>query len=206
MITIIDYGLGNLGSVKNALDRLGVDSMISKSMNDIGKADGLILPGVGAAGEGMKNLKARRLDKIIRQEVSKGKPILGICLGMQLLMSKSEEGDVDCLSILRGTVQKFNIRLKIPQVGWNTVQVDDKCWLFKNIPQNNYFYFVHSYFCCLADKKTEIGMTEYGTKFCSVVQKNNIFGVQFHPEKSGDNGLNLLKNFTEITYEDNTGN
>ena len=206
MIVIIDYGLGNLGSVKNALDKLGVISLISKSINDIKKSSGLIIPGVGAAGEGMKNLKELRLDKIIIQEAAKGKPILGICLGMQLLMSKSEEGNVDCLNCIDGQVLKFDTPLKVPQIGWNTVKTDRKNKLFKKIPNNSYFYFVHSYYCSPTENKAGIGITEYGIKFSSAIQKNNIFGVQFHPEKSGENGLELLKNFTDIVYESYTGN
>lgn len=205
MIIIIDYGLGNLGSVKNALDKLGVISMVSSSSEDIKKASGLILPGVGAAGEGMKNLKKIKLDKLIKKEVTKGKSILGICLGMQLLMSKSEEGNVGCLNIIDGQVKKFGVKLKIPQIGWNTVQANESSQLFTNIPQNSYFYFVHSYYCLPQNKKTVIGNTEYEMRFCSALQKNNIFGVQFHPEKSGENGLQLLKNFTNMTYENNSG-
>jgi len=206
MITIIDYGLGNLGSVKNALDKLGIVSMVSNSPGEIKSADGLILPGVGAAGEGMKNLKKTKLDKIIEQEIKKGKPILGICLGMQLLMSRSEEGNVNCLDIIDGQVKKIDIKLKVPQIGWNTVQATNQCQLFKNIPQNSYFYFVHSYYCSPSDKNDEAGTTEYGTRFCSILQKENIYGVQFHPEKSGEDGLKLLKNFIDIVYENNTSN
>ena len=205
MIVIIDYGLGNLGSVKNALDILGVDSLISKSACEIRKADGLILPGVGAAGEGMKNLKEILFYQLVKEEVFKRKPILGICLGMQLLMSKSEEGNVKCLDIVEGVTKKFIISQKVPQIGWNTVQKDENCQLFKNIPQESYFYFVHSYYCFPKDKKLAIGETKYGIKFCSAFQEKNIFGVQFHPEKSGENGLQLLRNFTNIVYENYSG-
>lgn len=204
MIAIIDYGLGNLGSVKNALDKLGVDSLISKSASLIEKADGLILPGVGAAGEGMKNLKRRGLDNIIKQEAIKEKQVLGICLGMQLLMDKSEEGNVDCLNIVKGTVKKLTISLKVPQIGWNTVKIKKDIKLFMGIPQNSYFYFVHSYYCAPSNKRTSVGETEYETQFCSAIQNNNIYGVQFHPEKSGENGLLLLKNFVNIVNENNT--
>jgi glutamine amidotransferase len=203
MIAIIDYGLGNLGSVKNALDKLGVCSMICTSSSGIQKADGFILPGVGAAGEGIKNLRDRKLDVIIKQEIKKGKPILGICLGMQLLMTTSEEGNVDCLSSIEGQVKLFKSKLKIPQIGWNTVKAVKSSALFKNIPTNSYFYFVHSYFCVPA-AELSIATTSYGEEFCSACQNKNIFGVQFHPEKSGTNGLQLLKNFIDISYENNS--
>jgi len=206
MIVIIDYGLGNLGSVKNALDKLCVTSAISNSVQDLRKADGLILPGVGAAGEGMKNLKSYRLDKAIKEEITQGKPILGICLGMQLFMSKSEEGNVSCLDIVEGKAQKFTISFKVPQIGWNTVKAKKDAYLFRGIPRNSYFYFVHSYYCSLTDENIIVGKTEYEAQFCSSLQNNNIFGVQFHPEKSGENGLKLLKNFIDFIYANNTRN
>lgn len=206
MITIIDYDLGNLGSVKNALDKLGVDSVVSSSTTDIERAQGLILPGVGAAGEGMKNLKERELDVLIKQEVQKGKPLLGICLGMQLLMTKSEEGNVKCLNIIPGSVKKFKTKLKIPQIGWNTVKAKDNTPLLRCIPKNSYFYFVHSYYCAPMEMNNTEATTQYGEMFSSVVRNKNVFGVQFHPEKSGTSGLQLLKNFTDIAYGNNTGN
>ncbi len=206
MITIIDYGLGNLGSVKNALDKLGVTSLISKSAFDLKRASGLILPGVGSAGEGMKNIESRKLDLLIKEQAKKGKPILGICLGMQLFMSRSEEGNCDCLAVIKGNVQKFKTKLKVPQIGWNAVDVKNDTKLFKGIPRNSYFYFVHSYYCSPAAKKSIVGETDYGTVFCSAIRKDNIYGVQFHPEKSGENGLRLLKNFINIVYENYSGN
>jgi len=197
MIVIIDYGLGNLTSVKNALNKLGIPVAISDKPQDIKKARALILPGVGAAGEGMKNLKEKGLDKLIIEEVNAGKPILGICLGMQLLFSSSEEGDVKCLDLIRGRVKKFQTKLKIPEIGWNQVETNNNSELLGGIKDNNYFYFVNSYYCDSEDKEVIKGITEYDQKFCSVLEKNNIFGVQFHPERSGDNGLQLLKNFWE---------
>ena len=141
MIVIIDYGLGNLGSVKNALDKLGIDSVISKSIKDIEKAEGLIFPGVGSAAEGMKNLRKSGLDKVIIKQVKKNKPILGICLGMQLLFSSSEEGRTECLNVNEGKVIKFNTNLKVPQIGWNQVK-QKSSKLFSGIKDNSYFYFV----------------------------------------------------------------
>ena len=206
MIVIIDYGLGNLGSVKNAFDKLNIPSMVSGSVDDITKASGLILPGVGAAGEGMKNLINSGMDYVIKSEVKKGKPILGICLGMQLIFSNSEEGDVDCLNIVEGEVKRFNIQLKVPQIGWNEVVFRNGEKLFKEIPQNSYYYFVNSYYCLPKERYITIGETKYEKAYCSVVRDKNIYGVQFHPEKSGENGLQLLKNFSKITNENNSGN
>lgn len=196
MIVIIDYGLGNLGSVKNTLNKLGVDSMISKSASNIEKADALILPGVGSAKQGIKNLKKINLDKILVREIKKGKPFLGICLGMQLLFSESEEGNVSCLNVIEGKVKVFKSKkLKIPQIGWNEVRIKN---LFFNIPNNSSFYFVNSYFCQPKDKSIIVGETEYGINFCSIIIKKNIVATQFHPEKSGQVGLQFIKNWIKL--------
>ena len=205
MIVIIDYGLGNLGSVKNALDKLGVDSMVSKSVKDIEKATGLVLPGVGSATEGMKNLRKSGLNKVILKQIKLKKPILGICLGMQLLFFLSEEGNTECLNVIEGKVKRFNNKLKVPQIGWNQVK-QKPSKLFLGIKDKSYFYFVHSYYCQASEEKIIIGSTEYGINFTSAIEDKNIFGVQFHPEKSGGNGLKLLKNFADIVYANNTGN
>ena len=202
MIVIIDYGLGNLGSVKNALDKLGVDSMISREVKDIEKADGLILPGVGSAKQGMENLKKRKLAIILISEMKNGKPFLGICLGMQLLFSESEEGNVKCLNVINGKVKKFNSELKVPQIGWNEVRVKSEKLrvknLFKNIPNKSSFYFVNSYYCQPNDKSLIAAETEYGINYCSVLTKNNITATQFHPEKSGQAGRQLIKNWINL--------
>lgn len=195
MIVIIDYGLGNLGSVKNTLNKLGVDSMISKSIDDIKKADALILPGVGSAKQGMKNLKERGLDKILINEIKKGKPFLGICLGMQLLFSSSEEGNTECLNVVDGKVKKFNSELKVPQIGWNEVKIKNS---FNKAPINNSFYFVNSYYCEPTDRSLIIGETEYGINFCSILVKDNIIATQFHPEKSGQIGQQFIKNWIKL--------
>lgn len=204
MIVIIDYEMGNVLSVKNALDRIGVRSIISRSGEDIKNAAGLILPGVGSAGAGMSNIKRFGIDKVIQEEVAKGKPILGICLGMQLLMTQSEEGNVSCLNYIAGTVVCFKTKEKVPQIGWNTVFSKSSSILFEGIPQDSYFYFVHSYYSIPTDKNIIYGRTKYGNNFCSVIEKENIFGVQFHPEKSGLIGEKLLKNFIKYSYENNT--
>lgn len=205
MIVIIDYGLGNLGSVKNAMDKLGIDSIISGSLQEIREGSGLILPGVGSASEGMKNLQTSSLDGVIREQIVMKKPFLGICLGMQLLFSSSEEGNTKCLDVLKGKVKRFNVDLKVPQIGWNQVQ-EKQSKLFSGIKNDSYFYFVHSYYCVPEKKEIEIGVTDYGINFCSAIEEENTFGVQFHPEKSGENGLILLNNFKNIVYANNTGN
>ncbi len=197
MIVIIDYGLGNLASITNALNKLEIKNRISGSPTVIKKAKALILPGGGAAGEGMRNLKRLGLDKIILQEIKKGKPLLGICHGMQLLFEKSEEGKVKCLGIFKGSVKKFKKMKKIPQIGWNNVIFTGKQELFQNVPDKSYFYFVNSYYCLPEDKNIIAGVTDYGEKFASIIIKGSIVGMQFHPEKSGDIGLQLLKNFKE---------
>ena len=198
MIVIVDYGLGNLGSVKNTLYKLGISSMISKSKGDIEKADALILPGVGSAKQGMENLKTQCLDKVLINEIKKGKPFLGICLGMQLLFSESEEGNVQCLNVINGKVKKFDSGLKVPQIGWNSVKQKIKTNLFKNISSRSSFYFVNSYYCSPDDKSLIIGETEYDVNFCSVLIKDNIVATQFHPEKSGQIGQQFIKNFIKL--------
>ena len=198
MIVIIDYGLGNLGSVKNALDKLGVDSMISRSIKDIEKADALILPGVGSAKQGMENLKEKNLDKILINEIKKGKPFLGICLGMQLLFSTSEERNIKCLNVIDGKVKMFSNKLKVPQIGWNSVEQKIKTNLFKNISSRSSFYFVNSYYCQPKDESVIVGETEYGINYCSVLVKKNIVATQFHPEKSGEVGQQFIKNFIKL--------
>lgn len=202
MIVIIDYGLGNLASVKNAFDKLGIPVEISGIPDVLKKAGALILPGVGAAGQGMENLKKKGLDKVIIEELTKGKPFLGICLGMQLLFEKSEEGQTACLGIFKGTVRKYKKEKKIPQIGWNSVKTTGNK-LFKDIPNNSYFYFVNSFYCQPEDSSITLAKSEYGEKFASVVIKDKIVGIQFHPEKSGEVGFQLLKNFvSEFCKED----
>lgn len=197
MITIIDYGLGNLASVANAFKKLEIPFEISSDVKVIKNAKLIILPGVGAAGQGMENLKAGQMDKVIIEQNKKGTPILGICLGMQLLFSLSEEGNVNCLGLVEGKVKKFGTDFKVPQIGWNQVEGKSGSILLKEIKDNSCFYFVNSYYCEPEDKSMVKGITNYNSEFCSVLERNNLYGVQFHPEKSGDVGLQLLKNFWE---------
>lgn len=210
MITVIDYGLGNIGSILNALNKLGIKAVKTSKPDELFQAQALIFPGDGAAGQAMENLEKLGLIIPIKRYISSGKQFLGICLGMQILFTFSKEGSVECLNIIKGKVEKFKSYLKVPQIGWNQVMtqlsyntimgnVDMKRKkLFKDIPNGSYFYFINSYYCNPEDKSTVVAETEYGKKFCSVFIKNNIIGVQFHPEKSGEIGLLMLKNFWEI--------
>ncbi len=204
-LTIIDYGLGNLASVANALKKLRIPYLIADSISELQKSEALILPGVGSAGTGMKNLKSTGMDQVIIEKVMSGTPILGICLGMQIMMSFSEEGETECLDLIKGNVKKFRTKFKVPQIGWNKVGIQNSEFriqnLFKNIENNSHFYFVNSYYCAPADDAVVAGVTRYGKKFCSAFAYENIYGVQFHPEKSGETGLKLLNNFYDIAVE-----
>ena len=198
MIGIIDYGLGNLTSVKNALDKLGIPNFISDDPAKLKDSKGLILPGVGAAGAGMQNLKEKGLDQYLTGEIKNGKPFLGTCLGMQLLFDYSEEGGTKCLGIVPGKVKKFTGSLKVPQMGWNNVANIKDSNILKGIKDQSYFYFVNSFYCEPDEKEVVAGTTDYGITFASVIEKDNIFATQFHSEKSGEIGLQLLKNFSEV--------
>ena len=190
MIGIIDYGTGNIKSVGNALARLGTEYIVTSQISIIKECDRVILPGVGSAGMAMENLKRSGLDKIIPALTQ---PVLGICLGMQLLCTHSEEDDTECLGIFKNRVQKFpEIGKKIPHIGWNTIG-SLKGSLYTNVKQESFVYFVHSYFAGV-DEKT-IAASEYGIRFSASLNEKNFFGCQFHPEKSGDIGEKILHNF-----------
>lgn len=199
MVAIIDYGAGNLRSIHNKLSRLGIDAVITSDEKVIMQADKLILPGVGFFASGMENLKKSGLIEILNQKVLKEKtPILGVCLGMQLLFEYSQEGDAAGLGWIKGDVKKFNFpkkRLKVPHMGWNTIKVKKSNKLLNEIPKNAQFYFVHSYHVCPKYDKNILATTNYGYDFTSVVVDNNIYGTQFHPEKSHSNGIQIIKNF-----------
>lgn len=204
MIVIIDYGMGNLKSVKNALDFLGLESKISSDREEIRKSDGLILPGVGAFPDAMETIEKLSLDKIIKEEVEKNKPLLGICLGMQLLFEKGFEGlEREGLGLLKGNIVKMKedkkANIKIPHIGWNNLIYNKKDLLFNSIEEGKFVYYVHSYFVQDYNNEDLIAYSEYGeNKIPGVVRHNNVMGAQFHPEKSGDVGLAILKNFGEL--------
>lgn len=190
MIQIIDYGAGNLQSIKNSLEKLGFQYEVIDSPRQIKESSKMIFAGVGAAGAAMRNLRDTGFAKVLPKLKN---PFLGICLGMQILFEFSAENDTKCLGILKGSVEKFPLGMKIPQIGWNKVKFT-KSPLFQEIPQESYFYFVNSYYLP-AKNSCSIAETEYGISFCSAIQKENFYGVQFHPEKSGKIGEKLLNNF-----------
>ena len=192
MVAIIDYNVGNVKSLQFALERLGVKSILTNDYGLIKKSEKVIFPGQGAASTAMDKLKEVGLDKLIP---NLKQPVLGICLGMQLLCENTEEGDVDGLGIIKCNVIKFSDKLKVPQMGWNKVK-KLRTRLFNKINEGDYMYLVHSYFVPTINET--IGQSEYGLTYSVAVQKENFFGVQFHPEKSSSTGSQLLKNFLEL--------
>lgn len=204
MIVIIDYGMGNLKSVRNALNFLGLDNKISSDEEDIKNAKALILPGVGAFPDAMDTIEKLYLDKIIKEEVRKGKPLLGICLGMQLLFEKSFEGiERKGLGLLKGSIVKMKNdkenNIKIPHIGWNSLIYNKNDELISSIDEGNFVYYVHSYFAQGYNDEDLVTYSEYGeNKIPGIVRCKNIMGAQFHPEKSGTIGLSILKNFGEL--------
>lgn len=222
-IVIIDYGMGNLRSVQKGFEKVGWKAIISNNPKIIKNSSGFVLPGVGAFDAAVKHLNKFKLFNLIKQQIKSGQPFLGICLGYQLLFEKSEEGKLSGLGVFEGKVKKFPARggcalgakgkgLKIPQIGWNQVKLKilptkvgislrlkkAKLKMFEGIPDNSYFYFVHSYYAIPKDKSIIAGVTHYGKNYASAIEKGNIWGVQFHPEKSSRLGLKILKNFGEL--------
>jgi glutamine amidotransferase len=197
-VGIIDYGMGNLGSISNALSYIGVDWFISSDIQELEEADKLILPGVGAFKDAINLIKEKNIDELIHYSVNKGKSLLGICLGMQLLFdSSSEYGYHKGLGILQGDIVKFDTDLKIPHMGWNKLNIVKKEPLFENLPNDIHVYFVHSYHL-VTNEDIICATTNYGKQIQIAAQKDNVFALQFHPEKSGVIGLRILKNFISI--------
>ena len=198
-ITIIDYGMGNLRSVQKALERVGHPALVSSDPRAIGQAAALVLPGVGAFGDCMRALQRYRLIEPIRQALACGKPFLGICLGLQVLFSESQEfGSHQGLGIIAGTVRRFPAGLKVPHMGWNSLQIKAEAPILQGLPPQPYFYFVHSYYVVPEDPRLIAATTTYGQEFVSMIWKDNIYAVQFHPEKSQTIGLQVLKRFAEL--------
>jgi len=195
-IVIIDYGMGNLRSVQKAFEVSGVNPKVTSSRFDIGKADKIILPGVGAFSQAMHELKKNGLIEVLKDKICSGTPYLGLCLGLQILFSSSEEGSAKGLGLLPGKVKKFNGNEKVPHMGWNTLSLKKRnCPLMKGVSKKDFFYFVHSFYAVPEDKNTILSTTDYGINFCSSIWQDNIFATQFHPEKSQQAGLRIIGNF-----------
>jgi glutamine amidotransferase len=203
MIAIIKYDAGNLTSVERAVTHLGFKSSVTNDTQEIARADRIIFPGVGAAGSAMQSIRRLGVDKAIKEAFLSGKPVLGICIGTQIIMDYSEENDTTCMGIIRGKVLSFRFDenrkngalLKIPHMGWNRIKLHKKHFVLSGIKDEDEFYFVHGYYPSPEEKNQMIGTTEYGIRFASVIGYKNIIATQFHPEKSGRPGLLILKNF-----------
>ncbi len=201
MIAVIDYGAGNLQSVKKALDHIGCENIATANADDIAKADGIILPGVGSFGDAMEQLCSRGLDKVIVREVKNGKPLLGICLGLQLLFEASEESpDVRGLGLLKGKIQKIPKAdgIKVPHMGWNSLEITNKSGIFEDVENGEFVYFVHSYYLTAENPSDVSARTFYSVPIDAAVCHENISAVQFHPEKSGECGLKMLRSFAKM--------
>lgn len=195
-VAIIDYGVGNLRSVEKAFTAMDCEAIVSGDESVLRTAQRLVLPGVGAFAACMKALKERGFDRLVTERANEGTPVLGVCVGMQLLFDESEEfGSTPGLGLLRGSVRRFGDDLVVPHVGWNRIQQRRPHALFEGIENGSFCYFVHSYYCRPKDETVVAGETEYGSRYASVVAQGNICGVQFHPEKSQAVGLRMLKNF-----------
>lgn len=201
MIAILDYDAGNIKSVEKAMQLLGQEVTITRDRREILNADKVILPGVGAFGDAMEKIRQYGLYEVIHEVTEQGTPFLGICLGLQLLFERSEESPgVEGLGILKGEILRIpeTPGLKIPHMGWNSLDFRNNGRLFENLPEESYVYFVHSYYLRAADEKIVTAVTEYGTQIHASVEQGNVFACQFHPEKSGDTGLQILKNFAGL--------
>ncbi|MBA14471.1 MAG: imidazole glycerol phosphate synthase subunit HisH [Chloroflexi bacterium] len=198
LIGIVDYQAGNLRSVQKALEKFGARVLISSEKQDLLNSDAIVFPGQGACDSSMQNLKKKSLDEVLIRLIKDQVPFLGVCLGLQLLLENSEEGIEDCLGVIQGNVKKFTPGLKVPHMGWNQVEWRIDHPVFKNIPTNQNFYFVHSYYADLVDNSVVAGVTQYGQEFCSAVTFDNVIATQFHPEKSGSLGLQIYDNFIQF--------
>ncbi len=202
MIAIIDYKAGNITSVACALQNIGEKFIITDDTKELERASHVIFPGVGAAGDAMVNLGQKKLDAWLKDWIKAGKPLMGICLGTQIILDYSEENETNCIGLIRGSTKLFPAdlkesgrSLKIPHMGWNNVELKRSHPVFEGISKDAEFYFVHSYYPALADDSVVLGVTDYGIKFCSVLAQKNLVAMQFHPEKSGRPGLQILRNF-----------
>lgn len=207
MIAVVDYGVGNLFSLVCSLKYIGLDAVVTSDADVLRRADGIILPGVGAFGDAREKLRATGLEPVLCEEARKCKPFLGICLGMQMLFDKSfEYGEHEGLGFIKGNVVPFDLPagMKVPHMGWNSLDIVKDCPLFKYIKNGDYVYYVHSYYATDCDDDVA-ATSEYGVSVTGVVARGNVFGTQFHPEKSGDTGLNILRAFGELCDEYSIG-
>ena len=199
-VAIIDYGVGNLRSVEKAFAATGCDAVISGEEEVLRRAQRLVLPGVGAFAACMKALKERGLDRLVLEKASEGTPLLGVCVGMQMLFEESDEfGSTPGLGLLKGCVRRFGNELVVPAVGWNRIHQKREHALFDGVAAGAFCYFVHSFYCQPRDEEVVVGETDYGRRYASFVARGNICGVQFHPEKSQDVGLRMLRNFVNVS-------
>ena len=194
-IVIIDYESGNLRSVARAVEKAGVKPVVTSRAAALDLADGVILPGVGSGPAAMEALRSRDLVRPLLDYIASGRPFLGVCLGLQLLLDATDEGDAACLGLVPGRVRRLPHGLKVPHMGWNTVRFQADHPLWDGIPQDSHFYFVHSYYADPVTRADVAGLTEYGVEFCSIYARDNVVATQFHPEKSGENGLRIYANF-----------
>ena len=198
MIVIIDYGAGNIRSIAKALEHVGATVQVTDDPVVVARAQAVVLPGVGSGGAAMARMRERGLDEAIRTATRQGKPFLGICLGMQLLADHHAEGEVDGLKLFRGEVRRIPHGPKIPHMGWNQIRVlREGLPIFADIPADVYFYFAHSYYVEPQDQQGVAAVTDYGSPYCSVIVSEQVWGTQFHPEKSGEVGLQMLHNFVK---------
>ena len=197
-VTLVDYGYGNIRSVARALVKAGVEPVISGDPQELTEADAAVVPGVGAADSAMKALEGLGLVGALRRFIESGRPLLGVCMGQQLLMDWTEEGEVPCLGIVPGRAKRLPAGQKVPHMGWNSVEFVAAHRLLEGIPNPSYFYFVHSYYTEPDAESSMVGMTEYGVRFCSMLAKGNVAATQFHPEKSGPLGLRMYENFVRL--------
>ncbi len=198
-IAIVDYGMGNLRSVEKAFEFIGAKAKITDNGEEIINSSGVLLPGVGAFPDAMENIKKLGLDKVLKEVVKNGTPLMGICLGMQLLFEESDEVRItEGLGFLKGKIKKFEVDLKIPHMGWNDLIIDKPCEILKDVEEGSYVYFVHSFYAQIEEEGVLNAHSFYGIDTPAVVSKGNVFGLQFHPEKSGEPGMQMLKNFWEL--------
>ena len=200
-IAIVDYQAGNLRSVQKALQKFGVGARITSEASAIEGAGGVVFPGQGACDSSMRQLRDRDLVGPIKDFIASGKPFLGVCLGLQLLLEESDEGAEQCLGVLAGRVRRLPEGLKIPHMGWNQVDFHMKHSVLDEVPDDSHFYFVHSYYADPDDRSVVVGTTTYGIEFCSAVAWDNVVAVQFHPEKSGAVGLRIYQNFVDLVRD-----